>query len=122
MVFYYICVVNVQTEVFALLKFCALFFGSWLSTFWKRVLVLSSRAKVLDILILKDGTDILSRNVINKLPTDPMQHSSRAKTSILLSKKLKVSQFSNHYIFFIQANILKYAEKHSKADFIIQYF
>ena len=44
--------------------------GRELRTFQDSVLVLDSRVKILDILTLEDGTDILPKNVANCLPNN----------------------------------------------------
>ena len=59
-------------------------------TFQDSVLVLASRAKILDFLTLEDGTDILLKNVGNCLPKNTTQHPVTAKTSNALKQNTKI--------------------------------
>jgi len=65
--------------------------GRELPTFQDSVLVLASRAKILDILTLEDGTNTLPKNVGNCLPNNTTQHLITAKTSTALQPKPKIS-------------------------------
>jgi hypothetical protein len=96
MVTYYCCVVNFQIEVLALLGCGVVMSGTELPTFQDSALVLASRAKILDILTLEDGTDTLPKNVGNSPPNITTQNPITTKTSTALKQKTKISQFKIH--------------------------